>query len=105
VGFAMIVILSLVPAVARPHSGYGGGYEHLLAYALVGFAFGMGYRTARRQIAAGLALAVAAGVLELLQNFVPGRNAEVAGFVVSSLGAWLGLAAAFAAAAALRPAK
>jgi VanZ family protein len=105
IGFAMIVVLSLVPAASRPHSGYGGQYEHLLAYALVGSAFGMGYRTARWQLILGVALSSAAGILELLQILIPGRNAEVSGFLVSSLGAWLGLALAIAASAVLRTTK
>jgi len=105
IGFSMIVMLSLAPAGSRPHSGYGGEYEHLLAYALVGFAFGMGYRTARWQLFAGLALSSAAAVLELLQIFVPGRNAEITGFLISSMGAWLGLAVSIAASAVLRATK
>lgn len=105
IGFSMIVMLSLVPAVSRPHSGYGGEYEHLLAYAPVGAAFGLGYRTARWQLFSGLALSSAAAVLELLQTFVPGRNAEITGFLISSLGAWLGLAVPIAATAVLRATK
>ena len=105
IGFAMIVMLSLAPAASRPHSGYGGQYEHLLAYALVGFAFGMGYRTPRLQLFSGLALSLAAAILELLQIFIPGRNAEMTGFLISSLGAWLGLAVSLAAMAVLRATK
>jgi VanZ family protein len=105
IGFSMIVMLSLAPAGSRPHSGYGGEYEHLLAYALVGAAFGMGYRTARLQLFSGLALSSAAAILELLQSIVPGRSPEITGFLVSSLGAWLGLAISIAASAVLRATK
>lgn len=105
IGFSMIVILSLAPAASRPHSGYGGLYEHLLAYALVGIAFGMGYGAARLQFLSGLALSLAAAVLELLQIFVPGRNPEVTGFLISALGAWLGLALSVGALAVLRATK
>jgi VanZ family protein len=105
IGFSMIVVLSLAPAASRPHSGYGGLYEHLLAYALVGAAFGMGYRTTRLQFLSGLALSSAAAVLELLQMFVPGRNPEMTGFLVSVLGVWLGLALSIGASAVLRATK
>jgi len=105
IGFAMIVMLSLAPAAARPHSGYGGEYEHLLAYALVGAAFGLGYRTTRWQLASGLALSAAAAILELLQSFVPGRSPEITGFLISTLGAWLGLALAIGISAVLRTSK
>ena len=101
-GSTLIIILSLVPGSARPHSGVGGNYEHGIAYALVGFAFAMGYRAIRERLLSGLALAVGAAILELLQNFIPGRNPEVAGFVASTTGAWLGLAVAIFAAAVLR---
>ena len=104
-GSLLIAVLSLVPAVARPHTGAGGAYEHWMAYTLVGAAFGLGYRSAGARLAAGLALTAGAGILEGLQNFVPGRNPEVTGFVASSLGAWSGLALAFAAGAVLRSAR
>jgi VanZ family protein len=41
----------------------------------------------------------------LLQTFVPGRNAEITGFLMSSMGAWLGLAVSIAASAVLRTTK
>ncbi len=103
--FTMIVVLSLAPAASRPHTGYGGLFEHLLAYAPVGAAFGMGYRTTRLQFFSGLALSSAAAVLELLQIFVPGRNPEMTGFLVSVLGAWLGLGLSIGASAVLRATK
>ncbi len=105
IGFSMIVMLSLAPAGSRPHSGFGGQYEHLFAYALVGAAFGMGYRTARWQLFSGLALSSAAAILELLQNFIPGRNPEIVGFLISALGAWMGLAASIGLSVFLRSAK
>jgi VanZ family protein len=94
IGSLVIIVLSLVPAAARPHSGIGGQYEHWIAYALVGLAFGMGYRPLRPQLYSGLTLTVGAAILELLQNFIPRREPELIGFVASSLGAWFGLALA-----------
>jgi VanZ family protein len=91
VGFLLIVALSLVPATLRPHTVAGGEYEHVIAYALVGSAFGLGYREARWQLLSGLALTAGAASLELLQNFIPGRSPEAIGFIASSLGAWFGL--------------
>ena len=101
-GMAVIVTLSLVPAALRPHTGAGGGYEHGLAYALVGFAFGLGYARPRDRLISGLALMATAATLELLQNVVPGRTPEVTGFLTSSFGAWLGLFAATLASAVVR---
>ncbi len=90
-GYVMIVILSLLPAQTRPHTGVGGEYEHWIAYALVGGAFAAGYFATRAWLFAGLALTASAAVLELLQNFIPGRTPELAGFLASSLGAWFGI--------------
>lgn len=91
-GSLLIITLSLVPGSARPHSGIGGNYEHGIAYALVGFAFAMGYRSIKSRIFSGLALSAGAAILELLQNFIPGRDPAFAGFVASTIGAWSGLA-------------
>jgi VanZ family protein len=90
-GWIIIVTLSLLPTAARPHTGLGGQYEHWLAYAVVGFALGMGYRRLSQWLLSALTLSLSSGVLELLQNFVPGRNPELLGFLTSSLGAWCGL--------------
>ena len=91
IGYAMIVVLSLLPAQSRPHSGFAGEYEHWIAYALVGGAFAAGYLTIRARLFAGLALTASAALLELLQNFTPGRTPELSGFLASSLGAWIGI--------------
>lgn len=91
VGYTMIVVLSLLPAQTRPHTGVGGEYEHWIAYALVGGAFAAGHLARPARLFAGLALTVSAAMLELLQNFIPGRTPELSGFLASSLGAWFGI--------------
>lgn len=90
-GYVMIVVLSLLPAQTRPHTGVGGEYEHWIAYALVGGAFAAGYLATRPRVFAGLALTASSAILELLQNFIPGRTPELTGFLASSLGAWFGI--------------
>jgi VanZ family protein len=90
-GYVIIVALSLLPAQTRPHTGVGGEYEHWVAYALVGGALAAGYSTTRAWLFAGLALTGTAAILELLQNFIPGRTPELVGFLASSLGAWFGI--------------
>ncbi len=91
IGYAMIVVLSLLPAQTRPHTGVGGEYEHWVTYALVSGAFAAGYPAMRARLFAGLALTGSAAILELLQNFIPGRTPELAGFLASSFGAWFGI--------------
>jgi len=89
-GFVAIVILSLVPSAARPHSGAGGELEHVAAYFLVAAAFGVGFRNRRRILLTALLMVTTAGVLEWLQLFIPGRTAELVGFAASALGTTLG---------------
>ena len=63
-----------------------------MAFALVGLMFGLGYPNHRIMLAV-LAVA-AAGLMEFLQQWVPGRHAYVRDFVVNGLGACAGIAAA-----------
>lgn len=94
-GLLLIIILSLVPGSARPHTGAGGGIEHWVAYLLVGACYGLGLARRNPAVVAGLALALTAAILEVLQLFVPGRNAEFSGFASSAFGACTGLLAGF----------
>ena len=91
VGYVMIVILSLLPAQTRPHTGLGGENEHWIAYAVVGGAFALGYFATRARLLAGFALTATAAILELLQTQIPGRTPELAGFLAGSLGACFGI--------------
>ena len=101
-GCALIAVLSLIPAPSVPRTGLGGSYDHWLAYVAVGFCFGTGFRSLRLQLMSGLAMTLGAMVLELLQNFIPGRTPDFSGFMGSSLGAWSGLAMAILAYAVLK---
>lgn len=67
-GWALIASLSLVPAESRPHTPVGGAYEHVLAYAAVGFCFGMGYLSMRRRVLTCLAVTVSTMIFEFLQK-------------------------------------
>jgi VanZ family protein len=90
-GVWILVITSLVPGTSRPHSSMGGSLVHLLAYSLVGTASGLAFQRTRLMISAGIALTGLAAVLEILQQFSPGRNPEFESFLTSSVGAWMGL--------------
>lgn len=94
-GVLLIILLSVVPGSSRPHTGAGGGIEHWTAYLLVGFCYGMGYPPLRQGFIAALGLASLAGALELVQIYVPGRNAEISGFASSAFGACAGLFAGY----------
>jgi VanZ family protein len=89
-GIGLIIVLSLVPGSSRPSSGAGGWSEHLLAYAAVMLALGVGYGGMRRVMTMCTALLAGAAALELMQLLVPGRNSEFSGFVASASGIAVG---------------
>ena len=86
------VVLTLGPQRIRPYTGIEHDLEHALAFALVGLAFGLGYP--RHRIALAVLAVAGSGVMELVQQWIPGRHAYVRDFVVNGFGACAGLAAA-----------
>lgn len=89
-GYIAVVVLSLLPGEFRPSTGESHYYEHLVAYAMVGFCFALALQSASAAIMSAGGLSATAGMLELLQHLVPGRTPEVAGFAAGALGAWAG---------------
>ncbi|MFO0993123.1 MAG: hypothetical protein U1E67_14455 [Hyphomicrobiales bacterium] len=106
-GCVLIAILSLVPGYLRPHTGAPGSFEHFAAYLMVAGAFAMGLRSERSILVVVALLMLAAGLFEIAQIDIPGRNPGLTGFVSSSLGAWAGmlLASVYHMLAGRRPAR
>ena len=98
---ALIGVLSVIPAALRPDTGAPGKLEHFVAYmgAAALLALGSSSPGERWQ---GLWLVPYAGALEIAQIFVPGRHSRFSDFVVSGVGALLGVVAAFGVAPILR---
>jgi len=96
---AFLIVTSLVPGSARPHTGAPGQGEHLVAYFLTGALFGLRSTSRASLLKIALVLVIGAGVLETAQLWVPGRTSQIGDFVASSIGTLLGLAAG----ATLRP--
>ena len=90
-GIAAITILSLLPGVERPHSGLPGQVEHFAAYACTGIALSLAYLDLRQRLVFWLSLAAASGVFEILQIWIPGRDAKLQDALVSTLGITAGL--------------
>jgi VanZ family protein len=86
------VFLTLAPRTFRPQTGVEHHLEHVLAFALLGLAFGLGY-PGRRLLLALVGVAMAA-LLEVLQSWVPGRHANLSDFMMNAIGVGAGLAAA-----------
>jgi hypothetical protein len=90
-GIAAITILSLVPGSERPHSGFPGQTEHFAAYACTGLALSLAYLGLRERLAFWLGLAAASGVFEILQIWIPGRDAKIQDAFASTAGVTTGL--------------
>ena len=86
------VFLTLAPRTLRPQTGIEHHLEHVLAFALVGLAFGLGY-PGRRLLLALVGVLMAA-LLEVVQAWAPGRHANLNDFIVNAIGVGAGLAAA-----------
>jgi VanZ family protein len=88
---ALFAILSLVPGEARPHTGLPGQAEHFFAYLITGLLLGLQVGRSQHRIGLALGLCVYAGILEIFQIWIPGRNAALIDFAASSCGAWTGV--------------
>jgi VanZ family protein len=86
----LLAVLSLLPAEEMVRTSLGGHIEHAIAYAGTAFLFGLSYPAWGWQRIA-IALVIYAGILELLQNFSPGRHPAVLDWISSSAGALMGI--------------
>ena len=82
----ILIWLSLVPKEEMVRTGADGRIEHFVAYAgtMTLFALGYGRRVGIARIA--VVLVAYAIVLELAQEFAPGRTPTIADFVAGALG-------------------
>ena len=95
-----IVFISLGPPRFRPQTGIPHEVEHVLTFLALGVLVGLAFRE-RPVLVCALAVPALA-LLEALQLVAPGRHGYVSDFVVNSLAACLGIAAAALGARALR---
>ena len=87
----LITILSLLPGSWQERTGLPGPVEHFIAYTGTGLILALVLPRRWLWQAAG-ALAAYSGLMEILQNFSPGRDPAVRDFLVSSAGAFFGAA-------------
>jgi VanZ family protein len=89
-----IAVLSLVPRSLEGANAslVHGPPKHFTAYLVAAVLIGLGARRRPNPAVLVVALAAYAGVLEILQNFSPGRDPAWEGFLSSSLGAVVGTA-------------
>lgn len=85
-------VVTLGPQAVRPHTGISHDLEHAVAFALVGLVFGLGYPNSHLLLALSAIAAVA--LMEIVQQWVPGRHVSLSDFIFNGLGACAGIAAA-----------
>ena len=91
---AAIAVLSLVPRQMEGTNAslVHGPPQHFLAYVVAAVLIGLAARRRPNPFILIVALAAYAGVLEILQNWSPGRDPAWEGFLSSSFGAAVGTA-------------
>ena len=87
----IIIILSLLPGSARPHTGFAGKIEHMIAYAGTGSIAMAGYRLRQQRLMFWASVVSLSFLLEFLQQYVAGRGADILDAIVSSAGLSLGM--------------
>jgi VanZ family protein len=70
------MVLSLLPADERPHTGWPGQLEHAVAYFGTAAFLAVGFRTMRERVAMISLLVGLAAVLEVIQRLIPGRHSQ-----------------------------
>ncbi len=86
-------VVSLLPRETLPETGLWDKLEHAAAYAILCVAGVVSYPRKRARLALLIGLAMYGGALELLQSFVPGREASIADVIANTFGVVIGFAA------------
>lgn len=90
-GILVIIALSLVPGSDRPQTGLPALVEHFIAYCATASALALGFRSRASRVAIVLGFTLLAGLMEVMQLWVPGRSSAMIDAVVSSAGGLLGI--------------
>jgi VanZ family protein len=86
-----LAILSWTPGNYMIRPGWGHHLEHVTAYLMSGVVASLGYRRRIGYARVGAFLCVYAGILEIGQNWSPGRTPAFDDFAASSIGALFGV--------------
>jgi VanZ family protein len=96
-----VAAFTLSPIELRPVTVAPAGLERIAAFTAIGAAFCLGYPT--RRIPILVLLVGTVGLLEVVQNYVPGRHGRLPDGLIKASGVLLG--AVFAAVVARRPVR
>ena len=87
----LLAVLSLIPGDYMVRTGAPGDLEHFVAYLGTGVIASLGYARRMGYLVPAALLCAYAGVLEIDQNFAPGRHPDFIDFAFSSAGILTGL--------------
>jgi VanZ family protein len=90
---SLIIVVSLLPGSARPHSGLPALLEHFIAYAVAGWLMSINVRAAGTRWRGGILLVLVAIGCELLQQWIPDRNPQLIDVAASTAGTVFGIVA------------
>lgn len=85
-----VIVLSTLPGVDRPHTGFSGNLEHFVAYLGTAF-FVSGAFSRIRGAKTVLILSIASASFEIMQIYIPGRGPGVDNWMASTAGAIAGV--------------
>ena len=88
----VIIVLSLVPGDMRPHVMADDDCDHFAAYLIASSLLAIGYSRSDQLLSNALSLALLAGLLEIVQSLIPGRNPSAWDFAMSAFGSGAGVA-------------
>jgi VanZ family protein len=88
-----LAVLSLIPVAVLIRTEAGGPIEHVIAYCGTAILLMLSYSNRFSPFVIVLGLIAYAGLLEVLQNWSPGRTPAFFDFLVSSIGAVIGVIA------------
>ena len=89
-GLGLVVALSVIPQDAVPAPSLWDKASHVMAYAALATAGGIGYRGLRSLCLVGLGLLLLGAALELAQSFLPDRIASFHDILANAIGIALG---------------
>jgi len=90
--FVVVMVLALMPQVPTEFSTGWDKLNHALAFCALAFAWRLGFPGGGwRWVQLGLALLATGGAIEIVQQFVPGRQADWADLLADAIGAAIGM--------------
>jgi VanZ family protein len=88
---ALLAVLSLTPGDYMLRTAAPGDYEHFVAYLGTSVIASLGYARRVGYLAPAVLLCAYAGLLEMAQNWSPGRHPDLIDFASSSAGVIAGV--------------